>query len=339
PKEDVRNVNVGTSSKSKEIAPPFQREPSAVSMEDVEHTKVVPYMEVISATPSIEEIKNNWSREHVINFLKFKKEKKELDVEDQDIKIIEKHRVNGRIFLTLTKEELLKHPYNMVGGPAYEFTQLIETLKGEKDFPDTSIIECNGFKWDMEMDKDKQMQDVKDWFNNVLNLEEGYSVKDVHKSTKKEVTLDKARTILRGGFDIVIGPSLTGCVYIETKRQSQELEAEEAQARGQLLIANANVALDVLVVLTDCNDNSVEKYYIVTAYIDDRGKALGLIKIFVLEQGIRLDKIMGINIRSSEIKEINIRGPFSKKAKFTEDVGFCDERMLDMIPDMTDNEL
>ncbi|CAG8791794.1 23530_t:CDS:2, partial [Racocetra persica] len=33
---------------------------------------------------------------------------------------------------------------------------------GVKDFPDTSIIECNGFKWDMEKDKDKQMQDVKD---------------------------------------------------------------------------------------------------------------------------------------------------------------------------------
>ncbi|CAG8850541.1 14600_t:CDS:2, partial [Racocetra persica] len=58
--------------------------------------------------------------------------KKELDIEDQDIKIIENNRVNGKAFLALTEEKLLKHPYNMDGGPAYEITQLIETLKSEK---------------------------------------------------------------------------------------------------------------------------------------------------------------------------------------------------------------
>ncbi|CAG8791795.1 23531_t:CDS:1, partial [Racocetra persica] len=38
-----------------------------------------------------------------------------------------------------------------------------------------------------------------------------------------------------GGFDI--SPSQTECVYIETQRQFQKLKAEEAQAKGKLLIA------------------------------------------------------------------------------------------------------
>ncbi|CAG8640786.1 14498_t:CDS:2 [Cetraspora pellucida] len=357
PKEDVQTVNVGTSKNKEEIVPPFQREPSAVLMEGVEHTKVIPGMEVISETASIEEIKNNWSREHVILFLKLKKEKKELDIENQDIKIIENNReivqdavnkaVNEKSFEVISVSKLSWTKMNKI-----EKAIGLNTMRvSVEDFPDTSIIKCNGFKWDMEKDEDKQMQDVKNWFKNVLNLEEGYSIEDVHKSTKKEVTLDKARTILRSGFDIAIGPSRTECIYIETKKKLQELKAEEAQAKGELLIANADVALDVLVVLTDCNDRwtfffitkseegSVEKYYIVTAYIDNREKALGLIKAFVIEQGIQFDKIMGTNKRSLEKEEINVRGPFSKKAKFIEDVEFCDERMLDMIPDMTDNEL
>ncbi|CAJ0645990.1 4489_t:CDS:2 [Entrophospora sp. SA101] len=220
-----------------------------------------------------------------------------------------------------------------------------------RDFPDSSTIECDGFNWDMDKDEDKQMQDVKNWFENILKLGEYYFVEDVHKSTKKEVTLDKARTILQCGTDICIGPSLTGCVYVETKKSLQGLLIlEESQAKGELLIANANVALDVLIVLTDCNEkwtiffitkveNPVEQYYIVTAVIDDRGKALSIIKHFVLEQGSKLDNIIGMNKRESSEKIINIEGPLSKKAKFREAVIFCDERMLDMIPDMTEDEL
>ncbi|CAG8517207.1 14505_t:CDS:2, partial [Dentiscutata heterogama] len=271
-------------------------------------------------------------------------------------------------FLNLTEEKLLKHPYNLVGGTAYEIAHLIELLKGEEDprnlheivknamleiikeksfevisvsklsltkmnkiekamglgsfsitsktFPDTSYIECDGFKWDMDKDEDKQMQDVKDWFRIVLNLGD-YSVEDVHKDTKKEVTLDKAHTILRGGFDISIGPDITGCVYIKTKKLIQELKSDECQAKGELLIANANIELDVLIVLTDL---------------------LGIIKDFVLEQGIKYNKMLGSNLRAAEKEEIKI-GPLSKKAKYREVVEFCDERMFDIIPDMTDDEL
>ncbi|CAH1767280.1 6575_t:CDS:2, partial [Entrophospora sp. SA101] len=220
-----------------------------------------------------------------------------------------------------------------------------------RDFPDSSAIECDGFNWDMGKDEDKQMQDVKNWFKNVLNLGEYYSIEDVHKSTKKEVTLNKACTILQGGTDICICPSLTGCVYVETKKSLQGSKLEEYQAKGELLIANADVALDILVILTDCNEkwtiffitkveNPVEQYFIVTAVIDDRGKALlSIIKCFVLEQGSKFDSIMGMNKRESLKKFINIEGPLSKKAKFREAVIFCDERMLDMIPDMTEDEL
>ncbi|CAG8566755.1 5994_t:CDS:2, partial [Diversispora eburnea] len=54
---------------------------------------------------------------------------------------------------------------------------------------------------------------------------EYYSVEDVHKSIKKEIILNKACTIL-----------------------------QESQAKGELLIKNTDVALDVLVILTDCNE-------------------------------------------------------------------------------------
>ncbi|CAI2175960.1 12403_t:CDS:2 [Funneliformis geosporum] len=100
---------------------------------------------------------------------------------------------------------------------------------------------------------------------------EDYKVLDVHTSTKKETTLEKARTVLRGGFDISIGPSRTGCVYLKTKKPNQVLN--ESQAKGELFIAN------------------------------------------------------------------DAKGPFSKKAKFMEEVKFCDERMLDIIPEMSDDEL
>ncbi|CAG8772071.1 13258_t:CDS:2, partial [Dentiscutata erythropus] len=377
---DTQTTKIGMSlkgkGKSKEEELPIKRK---LSTEDIEHTKV---QEVISTTPSIKEI-NNWTPEH-------------------------NNRVDGSSFLSLTEEKLLKHPFNLVGGQAYEIAHLIKHLKGEegqiyqaqdpsslheivknavveandpsrlyeivknaiveankeksfevisasklsltkmnkikkamglgsysitsKNFSDpSSYIECDGFKWNVDKDEDKQMQVVKDWFKIVLNLGEDYSVEDVHKDMKKEVTLDKAYTILRGGFDISIGPNISGCVYIETKRLFQELKSEEHQAKGKLLIANANIELDVLIVLTDCNDKwslffiikEEERYHIITAKIDDRGKALGIIKDFVLEQGIKYNNIFGSNLRAAEKEEIKY-GPLSKKAKFREVIEFCD---------------
>ena len=60
----------------------------------------------------------------------------------------------------------------------------------------------------MNKDEDRQikMQDVKNWFENTLQLGRGFSVHDVHTSTQNEVTLEKAHTRLccSCGFDIVI---------------------------------------------------------------------------------------------------------------------------------------
>ncbi|CAG8547314.1 8529_t:CDS:2 [Ambispora leptoticha] len=313
PKEDVQTINVGTSSKGKEKseekASTFPREPSTAIADQTYQTQDHRNLQEI-----VENAVNKAMKEKPFEVISISK------LSDTKMNKIEK-------------------------------TMGFESIRlSVGDFPDSSTIECDGFNWDMDKDEDKQMLNVKNWFKNVLNLGEYYSVEDVHKSTKKEVTLDKARTILRGGFDICIGPSLTGCVYVETKKPLQELKLEESQAKGELLIANADVALDVLVVLTDCNEkwtiffitkveNPVEQYFIVTAVIDDRGKALSLIKRFVLEQGNKLDGIIGTNKRESLEENINIEGPLSKKAKFREDVTFCDERMLDMIPDMTEDEL
>ncbi|CAG8802354.1 11779_t:CDS:1, partial [Dentiscutata erythropus] len=130
------------------------------------------------------------------------------------------------------------------------------------------------------------------------------------------------------------------------KKPLQELESEESQAKGELLIANADVALDVLIVLTNCNDKwtlffitkNKEKYLIVTENIDDCEKTLSIIKNFVLEQGIKFNKILGTNVRSLEAGEIKI-SPLSKTVKFEEVFEFCDKKMFGMISDMTDDEL
>ncbi|CAI2191961.1 9350_t:CDS:2, partial [Funneliformis geosporum] len=132
PKEDVQAINVGTSSKGiekpEEIASPFPREPSTVSMEGVESTEIAPSTkdrEVTSTTPSVEEIKR-WSPEQVISFLKSKKN--ELYLREEDIKIIEDNWVAGQAFILLTEEKLMSIGLKL--GPTSSIAYLIETLKG-----------------------------------------------------------------------------------------------------------------------------------------------------------------------------------------------------------------
>ncbi|CAG8799517.1 43130_t:CDS:2, partial [Gigaspora margarita] len=142
-------------------------------------------------------------------------------------------------------------------------------------FSDIPFIEYDAFVWDMDKDKEKPMQNVKNWFEYSLNLGEGNTVKNTHTFIKDEVTLEKTRTVLRSEINISIDPR-------------------------ELLVANSAVALDTMVVLTDCSNKwsvffiirSEDKYRIVTALVET-----------------------------------------------TEDIMLCDERMLDMIPDMTEEEL
>ncbi|GBB84152.1 hypothetical protein RclHR1_01080008 [Rhizophagus clarus] len=49
-----------------------------------------------------------------------------LELEEKDLEIIHKQRVNGRDFLKLTEEKLLRHPYNLPGGPTSRLADFAE---------------------------------------------------------------------------------------------------------------------------------------------------------------------------------------------------------------------
>jgi hypothetical protein len=56
-------------------------------------------------------------------------EKVGLDAEDATI--LKTQKVDGETLLTLTKEELIKSPYNMPGGPATKLARAIKELKND----------------------------------------------------------------------------------------------------------------------------------------------------------------------------------------------------------------
>ncbi|CAB4399643.1 unnamed protein product [Rhizophagus irregularis] len=125
--EDFQTIGTSSKSEGKERASSLPREPSSVSMEDVESTEVAKDREASSTTPSVEEIKK-WKRSDVIKCLQENKE--DLDLDDEDIEIIRTNKVAGQAFLLLTEEKLLNNPYNLAGGPASSIAYLVETLGG-----------------------------------------------------------------------------------------------------------------------------------------------------------------------------------------------------------------
>ncbi|GBB87529.1 hypothetical protein RclHR1_00140033 [Rhizophagus clarus] len=67
----------------------------------------------------------NWNIETLIDFLK----EQNLKLDDDDLGILRKQKVNGQAFLELTKEELLAPLYNFPGEPAIKLAKEIKTLK------------------------------------------------------------------------------------------------------------------------------------------------------------------------------------------------------------------
>jgi len=70
---------------------------------------------------------HKWKRADVLEFLIANKD--EYDLDDQDIKIIERNRVSGPDFLTLTKKDLHGAPYDLPDGVARRIELLINSLK------------------------------------------------------------------------------------------------------------------------------------------------------------------------------------------------------------------
>ena len=67
----------------------------------------------------------NWDTETLIDYLK----EQNLKLDDDDLGILRKQKVDSQAFLELTEEKLLALPYNFSGRPAIKLAKEIKTLK------------------------------------------------------------------------------------------------------------------------------------------------------------------------------------------------------------------
>ncbi|CAG8820350.1 6242_t:CDS:2, partial [Dentiscutata erythropus] len=154
-----------------------------------------------------------------------------------------------------------------------------------------NIIDCYGLKslkpfvWDMEINEDRQISEVVEWFKNALNLPDGFHVKDDHKSNYQR-HLQSANVILTGCADISIGPSDTSCIWIETKKK------EEIFKKGETIA-------ELLIMDNECAPNPMSY-------------ALAIIKQFVLDEGKPVLEVIGRIFTY----QTNLTEPLKKKTKF-----------------------
>src|SRR2546421_1053829 len=64
--------------------------------------------------------------------LDFLHKEKDLGLSEKAFEILETQEVNGRAFLKLTEEKLLRHPYNLPGGPASNLADFAKECKDKK---------------------------------------------------------------------------------------------------------------------------------------------------------------------------------------------------------------
>ncbi|CAG8477453.1 15933_t:CDS:1 [Acaulospora morrowiae] len=191
----------------------------------------------------------------------------------------------------------------------------------------------------MEREEVQQMHDVKTWIKNSLGLSRNFRVKDIH--------IREANVTLTGGADISIGPTETDCVWIEAKKRKEDFK--KGQAMGELLLLDKLNPINSMTVLTDCNDNWNVFFFvkvgdknekcIVKSKIGDRGIALAVIKLFVLEEGNNLFNWLGWDVEY-QVK-VDLPAPLQKRTKFFEHIpeAYNEDRIADIVGDMSRQEL
>ncbi|CAG8604457.1 6322_t:CDS:2 [Paraglomus brasilianum] len=137
------------------------------------------------------------------------------------------HKIKNKIEESVEKQVTSK--------PRYSLRSKLSGVRIEKILDDLGLLtleplHCQPFQWDLERDKDQQMPDVKRWFKNVLNLPRNTHVKDIHTQVKHQRHLQGANITIMGGSNISVGPSLTPCIWIETKKSVEDFI--EGQAIG-----------------------------------------------------------------------------------------------------------
>src|SRR3954468_8949749 len=64
--------------------------------------------------------------------IKYLRKEEDLELSEKVFKILEKQEVNGRDFLKITEEKLIRHPYNLPGGPASRLADFAKELSKRK---------------------------------------------------------------------------------------------------------------------------------------------------------------------------------------------------------------
>ncbi|CAG8611048.1 32494_t:CDS:2 [Gigaspora margarita] len=185
----------------------------------------------------------------------------------------------------------------------------LKLLGVKKHFQPIEPIQCHPFIWDMENDEARQMSEVEKWFENALDLSSDFHVKDIHTQNYQR-HLQTANVVLTGGTNISVGPSDTSCVWIEVKKSKENFKI--GQVIGELLILDNVYAPRPM------------------------SYALAIIKQFVLDEGRIFLDILGRSITY----QTNLPTPLKKRTKFRQSIPEeGDERMADIIDDMTEKEL
>ncbi|CAG8596691.1 8134_t:CDS:2 [Ambispora leptoticha] len=216
----------------------------------------------------------------------------------------------------------------------------------EEDFPSLNPVQYPGFQWDSEKDEDQQMQNVVKYFEKALKLPRNVHVRDVHAQVKGQRYLRRANVTLTGGTDIALGPSMTPCASIETKKSQADFK--EGQAIGELFIADKRHVLNTISVLTDCNDHWIIFFFAKPEFlkgeqclvkcVTGRGIALAVIRRFVLEEAKKILSWKGDIDTTANLPALPVC--LENITKFLEHTYEAHEdRMTDMIGDMSENEL
>src|SRR2546429_5084236 len=79
--------------------------------------------------PTLAEVVRKYKTSELINFLR---KEEDLELDDDDLEIIRKQKVTGRDFLKITEEKLIRHPYNLPGGPASRLADFAKELSKRK---------------------------------------------------------------------------------------------------------------------------------------------------------------------------------------------------------------
>ncbi|RHZ78389.1 hypothetical protein Glove_165g129 [Diversispora epigaea] len=210
-----------------------------------------------------------------------------------------------------------------------------------KDFQPIDPISCEPFVWNKKIDEAHQMSSVKKWFKKALVLPKGFQIRDIHTQNHRR-QLRNSNFTLTSSVDISIGPNDINCVWIETKKKKKYFK--EVQIISELFLIDKISVLKSMAVLTDCKNNWVIYFfmksqtgnqYLASSKIDDRSIALAIIKQFVLDEGKFIHDKMGKNITY----QVNLPKPLKMKSKFLEILEEDNNKMADMIDNMTEKEL